>query len=232
MKIVGIVPAAGSGKRMGGRIKKQFLSLNGLPILVRSILALTKCSLINELVVVSGPDELDYVADLVKEYNLEKVKTVVAGGKERQDSVLAGLFQVKDADYILIHDAVRPFVQTDLIEKVIEAAFQYGAAVLGVPVIDTIKQADIQEGVVESTLDRSKLWAIQTPQVFAFELLQKAYQNAQALGLMGTDDAFLVEQIGGKIKIVPGDYDNIKITTKRDLLLGKLILKERSGDCE
>jgi 2-C-methyl-D-erythritol 4-phosphate cytidylyltransferase len=232
MKVAGIIPAAGSGKRMGGRIKKQFLSLDGLPVLVRTVLALSRCSLLDELIIVTGAGELEYVREMVAQYGLGKVRAVVPGGKERQDSVFSGLLEVRDADYVLVHDGVRPFVGEELVSEVIRAAFKYGAAGVAVPVTDTIKQSDERGEMIQLTLQRDRLWAMQTPQVFAREILFKAYKNAEEQGLMGTDDAFLAEMIGVQVKLVPGHDHNIKITTSRDLLLGKLILEERRKQCE
>lgn len=227
MKITGIIPAAGLGKRMGSKVKKQFLVLNDLPIVVRTVLVLSRCALIDELILVTGREELDYVGNLVEQYKLKKVKSVVIGGQERQDSVFSGLLQADDADYILVHDGVRPFIREEIIEQVISAGLAFGAAGVAVPVTDTIKQADRFGQFIETTVLRDRLWAMQTPQVFLREVLLKAHLKAQEAGVVGTDDSFLVEKIGVRIKLVPGDYDNLKITTSRDLLLGGLILEER-----
>ncbi|MBI4548351.1 MAG: 2-C-methyl-D-erythritol 4-phosphate cytidylyltransferase [Ignavibacteriae bacterium] len=226
-KTVGvIVPAAGTGSRMGGVPAKQFLDLNGKSILLRTLEHFQRSDVIDLVVVIAGESEMDATRGIVSTYGLSKVVTVTRGGVERQDSVWNGLQLITKhtVDIVMIHDAVRPFISQDLIESVIAAAVKHGAAVPAVSPKDTIKLTN-GELFVQSTLERNHLWIIQTPQAFQFPLLRQAFEKAQAENFYGTDDASLVERLGKKVKIVPGSYDNIKITTPEDLELAELIAK-------
>ena len=221
-----VIVAAGKGKRMGTDISKQFLPLCGKEILTHTVEVFEKADRIRDIVLVTGTDSLQDVQDMVQEYGWQKVISVVAGGKERQDSVWNGLQAVsEDTEIVLIHDGVRPFVTEEILDLSIETAVEVGGCVAGVPAKDTIKVCN-SENIAIDTPDRSTLWQIQTPQTFRKELIVKAYEQAKAEGFVGTDDASLAENSGYSVKVIMGSYRNIKITTKEDLLIGEAFLKE------
>lgn len=225
MKNSVIICAAGVGKRMNSVIAKQYIELQGKSILAHTVDAFEKSDDINEIVIVTGSEDTDFVKkDIVEKYGCKKVKNVVAGGKERQNSVYNGLKAVSaDTDIVIVHDGVRPFISNEDIKKIIEETKIYKACVSGVRVKDTIKICD-NDGNITSTPDRAALWAAHTPQVFEFELLKKAYEKAFEDNILGTDDSMLVERLGVKVKMVEGSYNNIKITTPEDLYIGENIL--------
>ena len=221
-----VIVAAGKGKRMGTDISKQFLSLCGKEILTHTVEVFEKADRIRDIVLVTGTDSLQDVQDMVWEYGWRKVISVVAGGKERQDSVWNGLQAIsEDTEIVLIHDGVRPFVTEEILDLSIETAVEMGGCAAGVPAKDTIKVCN-SENIAVDTPDRSTLWQIQTPQTFRKELIVKAYEQAKAEGFLGTDDASLAENSGYSVKVIMGSYRNIKITTKEDLLIGEAFLKE------
>ncbi len=228
MKTAAIIPAGGSGKRLGSEIAKQYLSLQSLPVLVHTLLVFQNSVAIDEIVLVVPEDDLAFVRErIVEKYELRKVSSVVAGGRERQDSVLNGFLALTEAcDVVVIHDGVRPFVTQNMIERVIEAAAGEGAAAIGVRAKDTIKEATAGS-VVTATLPRSNLWQTQTPQAFQYDLLRRAFTQAGKDGYYGTDDAELVERTGAKVRMVAGSYENIKITTPEDLIVAEALMKER-----
>ena len=217
-KVAAIVVAAGEGKRMGG-LDKMFALLGGKPILARVTETFQKCRLIDQIVLVVNEKNIEKIRKLVAENGWLKVSDVCAGGRRRQDSVAAGLKKIRDEEWVVIHDGARPLVTTDLIERGLEAAKETGASVAAVPVTDTIKAAG-DDGIVHQTLPRQNLMAVQTPQVFRIDIIRKAYR--QASGDV-TDDASLVEQAGYKVKLYPGSYDNIKITTPDDLAIAEAL---------
>lgn len=221
-----IIVAAGKGKRMGGQVSKQFLKLGGKEILAHTVGRFEQFSKIQEIVLVTGKDNIEDVRAMVRDYGWTKVTAVVVGGKERQNSVKCGLNALsKKTDIVLIHDGVRPFITEDMIERSIHTAQNYGGCVLGVAAKDTMKICD-DKGMVIETPTRSTLWHIQTPQTFRRELIEQAYDKAEQEGFLGTDDASVAEFAGAKIKVIPGSYQNIKITTKEDLLVGTCFLEE------
>jgi 2-C-methyl-D-erythritol 4-phosphate cytidylyltransferase len=224
---VAIITAAGKGRRMGSKIKKPYLTLAGRPILARAIMPFEYSKAINAIIIVTAPgDEGFCLKNIVKKFGFKKIAKVIQGGKERQDSVMSGIIAANGGwDVVVVHDAVRPFVEKDMIKRVIQSAQKCGAATIAVPVKDTIKQASA--GFVTKTLQREELWAIQTPQAFRFDILKKAHHLAAKQGFIGTDDCMLVERMGNKVAVVKGSYDNIKITTPEDIVLGKAILKSR-----
>ena len=220
-----VIVAAGKGKRMGTEISKQFLPLGGKEILAHSVEKFEKAENIRDIVIVTGKDSLQDVKDMTQEYGWGKVVSVVAGGKERQDSVWNGLQLVSaDTEIVLIHDGVRPFVTEEILNHSIATAMEMGGCVAGVPAKDTIKVCN-SENIAIVTPDRSTLWQIQTPQTFRKDLILKAYQKAKAESFVGTDDASLAEYSGYPVKVIMGSYRNIKITTKEDLLIGEAFLK-------
>ena len=224
MKNVAIVLAAGQGKRMNSKVQKQYLLLKGKPILYYTLNAFEKSPLISEIVLVTGKDEIEYCQkEIVEKYGFEKVRKITAGGKERYYSVYEGIKVIEDADYVLIHDGARPFVVEVIIERVCENVQEYKACVVGMPVKDTIKIAD-EEGFAAQTPDRRKVWQVQTPQTFEYELIRTAYEKLLAEEPEGiTDDAMVVETMTDhKVKLVEGSYRNLKITTPEDLQIATI----------
>jgi 2-C-methyl-D-erythritol 4-phosphate cytidylyltransferase len=222
-KVGAIIVAAGASRRMNG-VDKILAPLGGKPVLSWSIEAMEKSSLIDRVILVNSQSNMEPVRCLVADHKYSKVAKVCLGGLRRQDSVAAGLKSLDDCEWIIIHDGARPFLTPELIEKGLESARENGAAIAAVPVTDTIKLAG-NDGVVIETPPRSHLWAVQTPQIFRLSIIKEAYQ--QAAGDV-TDDAMLVEQIGYKVKLYPGSYDNIKITTPMDLAIAEILVKEKS----
>lgn len=213
-KVGAVIVAAGSGKRMGTDIPKQFLLLNDEPIIRHTVEKFQNCKKIDEIVVVTGKEHINTCRDILKD--TDKLKDVVPGGKERQDSVVKGIEALSDdCEYVLIHDGVRPFIKNDDILRVIEAVKKWGACVMAVKSKDTVKIAE--EGFVKATPDRSTLWNAQTPQAFKTDLIKKAYKKAAEEKAVLTDDAMAAELLGERVRIVEGGYYNIKITTPEDL---------------
>ena len=227
-KVTVLIPAAGMGKRMGRSVAKQFLPLGGKPLLAHTLLVFQRASEIDEIIpILSQEDMENCLRDIIEPFHITKVKTLVVGGKERQDSVLHGLQKLeKDAAIVLVHDGVRPFVTLEMIRHVVECARKGECVTVGVPVKDTVKEVD-DKGMVRRTLERSRLWAIQTPQAFPVKVLKHAYEESSLHQVYGTDDAMLVERAGGKVRVVMGSYENIKITTPEDLVMAEEILKGR-----
>lgn len=216
-----VIAAGGSGRRLGGQTPKQFLRLRGKTILEHSLSRFHSVSSIKEIVVVAPPAFLQKTIRVCKAGGFGKVTSVVVGGKERQHSVWNGLMAFRKVpDIVLVHDAARPFVSKQIVRKVIGEVRKYGTGVVGVPVKDTIK-IEGENGFYKTTLDRSRLWAVQTPQGFLFDVIVKAHIAARKRRFLGTDEASLVERNGIQVRIVPGDFRNIKITTAYDLRLAR-----------
>jgi len=224
-KVFAIIPAAGSGTRIGGEIKKQFLPLKGKPIIVHTLQQFEHCSDIDEVAMAIPESAMSDMEAIVARYRLHKVSKVMMGGKKRQDSVYNVLnrLTLKDSDIVLVHDGVRPFIETKRIAHLLKVCKEYDAAVLAIQPKDTIRRST-GGGFFDQTLDRTALWLVQTPQAFRAKLLVKAFDKAQKDKFYSTDEAALVERLGVKVRIVEGNYDNIKITTPEDLELGALIL--------
>ncbi|MBV7508784.1 2-C-methyl-D-erythritol 4-phosphate cytidylyltransferase [Bacillus sp. sid0103] len=221
-----ILPAAGQGKRMGAGKNKLLLELNGIPVLIHTLRVFEQDEACSNIIVAIHPqDEAEFKA-LFTKYNVAKAIRLVPGGKERQDSIYNALRTVETDGVILVHDAARPFISQEHINSLTKMAEETGAAILGVPVKDTIKK--VIDGVVVETVERSSLWAVQTPQAFRISLLTEAYERAEKDYFLGTDDASLVERLGHPVTVVEGDYDNIKLTTPEDLYFAKAILTKRS----
>lgn len=223
-----IVVAAGKGKRMERTYNKQYISLEGKPILAHTLMQFEKHGEIDGVIVVVGRGEVNFCKEhIIEKYNLQKVKRVVEGGKERYHSVSNGLKELGvETEVVMIHDGARPFVTEAIINKSIDAARIHGSAIVGVPVKDTIKTVD-KDGFVKDTLKRDTLWSIQTPQTFKKDLIIQAHQKRKRENLSVTDDAMLVEALGMKVKMVLGSYENMKITTPEDLEVGQAIVKKR-----
>ena len=224
-----IIPAAGSGRRLGGPTPKQFLSIRDVSILARTLRIFESSPLIHEIcLVVPRGLEKRCRQDLVVIQALKKVIHIVAGGKTRQDSVYRGLQNISPAvTRIVVHDGVRPFITPDLLARTIRGCRGKVGAVAAVPLKDTPKRIDAK-GMILSTPDRDRLYAAQTPQVFPKKILMEAYRKAYTDGISGTDDSSLVERLGYSVRIVEGSYDNIKITTAEDFRLAEAILSRRS----
>lgn len=222
---VALIAAAGIGKRMGGR-GKQYLSLRGEPMLVLALDAFQDCSAIDRIIVVVSKEDVLRCQDLIERYELTKVCKVVAGGRERQDSVYNGLKALPhETKIVAVHDGARPLVTSEMIESSLTKLEGWDGVVVGVPVKDTLKR--VKGDKVVETLDRREIWHIQTPQIFFADLLIKAYQKARDQSFYGTDDAVLMERMGYRIRVELGSYDNIKITTPEDLIAAEAILAQR-----
>jgi len=228
VKVVAIIAAGGLGKRMKNDVSKQYILLGGIPVLSHTLRIFEKASHIGHIVLVVPKDDIDYArTSIVEKYMISKVRHIVAGGRQRQDSVKNGLAAVSDEDEIvLIHDGVRPFVPEELINISVQKAFEEDAVTVGVPVKDTVKSVD-GNGLITKTFKRNTLWFSQTPQVFKTDIIKKAYQKAYEDNFYGTDDASLVEHINIRVKMIAGSYNNIKITTPEDLEFGEFLLKTR-----
>lgn len=231
-KYTAIVLAAGMGKRMNSSVPKQYLTLAGRPVLYYALKAFEESD-VTDIVLVVGEGEVSYCREeIVEKYALRKISAVIEGGKERYYSVYEGLKAAKGADYVLIHDGARPLVTGEIIRRAIRTVQQEQACVVGMPVKDTIKIIG-EDGRAEATPDRNRLWQIQTPQVFSYDMIFDAYEwvIGQA-DIAVTDDAMVLEcATGRKVKVIEGSYENIKITTPEDLLIAETYLKRRmSGE--
>ena len=216
-----VIVGAGSSRRMGG--DKVFMSLAGKPLLAWSVDTCQNCKLIDQIVIVLNETKLNLGRGLAKDRRWSKLVEICGGGKRRQDSVRQGLNELEDCDWIIIHDAARPFLTSDLIDDGLEAAQTTGAAAAAVPIKDTVKLGGL-DMIVSKTLNRQELWAVQTPQIFRFDIIAEAHEQVKE---DVTDDASMVEHLGYKVRLYMGSYNNIKITTPEDLALAELIAGKR-----
>jgi 2-C-methyl-D-erythritol 4-phosphate cytidylyltransferase len=240
MKVVVIIPAAGLGTRMSAASSslksksKQFFELQGTPILVHTLRKFAACKEVDEIIVALRKNETAGFQKQIEKEKFGKPLRVVEGGEHRQNSVSNALASIKaaDGDIVLVHDAVRPFVDQETIINVIEAVKKYDAAIAGVPAIDTVKQVDrTSDGaVVIATVPREKMVLAQTPQGFRFGLLKKAFDEANSDGFMGTDEASLIERAGGAVHVVMGSPRNMKITTPADMELAEFFLAQENRE--
>ena len=232
--ITAIVLAAGRGSRMQSEIPKQYLKLGEYPVLYYSLQAFEKHPGIREIILVAAADDLTYVREeFAEKYHFKKIRKIIPGGKERYDSVEAGL-NAAETEYVMIHDGARPCIDREILNRCIEDLLQFGANAAAVPVKDTIKMIDT-DGFSTSTPDRTTLWQIQTPQCFRRELLKKAYETfhrerKQDKSAKITDDAQLVELYGDgtRVKMTLGSYSNIKVTTPEDLTVALALLEAKT----
>lgn len=227
-RVAALVPAAGRGARMGSTVPKQFMLLGGLPLLVHSLRVLQASPVVSEIILaVPDSDRQSCQSDIVARYKLTKVSQVVAGGAQRQDSVRHALQAAgDDLDVALVHDAVRPFLTEEMIERVVARARELGGAIVAIPMRDTVKVAS-EDMIIQRTVDRERLWLAQTPQAFRAGLLREAHEKAYAEGVHATDDALLLERYGHTVAIVEGRGDNIKVTRQEDLPIAEAIVAAR-----
>ncbi len=222
-----IVLAAGQGKRMHSKIQKQFMELDGMPVLCYSLRCFQESPLIQDIILVTGEESISYCKEeIVQKYGFTKVSAVIPGGKERYDSVYAGLCECRDCEYVLIHDGARPFVTEEILKRGLQKVKETGACVIGMPSKDTVKLSD-EEGYVKETPNRKCVWTIQTPQIFSYSLIREAHDSIRQKDMSKiTDDAMVVEQeTGAKVALAEGSYQNIKITTPEDLDIAEAFLK-------
>lgn len=231
MSVSAIIVAGGKGIRMGAATRKQFMLLAGKPIICHTLEVFDACSCIDEIYLVVPPDELDTCSEKwISSCTIHKKIHLVAGGTERQDSVYRGIQAVLSelCEVVVIHDAVRPFVSSRMIEACVLEARVSGACIVGMPAMDTAKL--VNSGQIERTLDRNAIWMAQTPQAFDLNLIRSAHEKARLDGFMGTDDAMLVERLGRKIRIIAGSRLNMKITTPEDLALAAGVFHRMASD--
>ncbi|MBI3035121.1 2-C-methyl-D-erythritol 4-phosphate cytidylyltransferase [Candidatus Woesearchaeota archaeon] len=226
-----IIVAAGKSKRMKSKTRKIFLPLFNKPMICHTIKTFQDCGLVDEIIIAAQKNNIKKINQIKQQYNLDKIKNAVIGGKERQDSVYNGLMSInnaKDNDIVIVHNGSNPLVKDNEIIECVASAKQYGAAVVGFPLKDTIKR--ISGNFVEKTIDRGNVYQIQTPQAIKYGLFVEAFKNANKKNLKFTDDVSLVEALGKKVKIVDCSYENIKITTEDDLKIAEGILMGRRGN--
>jgi 2-C-methyl-D-erythritol 4-phosphate cytidylyltransferase len=225
--LTAVIVAGGSSQRMG--FDKLLALLGDKPVLAHTIEAFERTDSVKEIILVARAERVAEFQELVRQSDFKKVRRVVAGGMHRQDSVRAGLEGLDaSADYVAVHDAARPLVMPEQIERVLEVAREHGAAALAEPITDTLKRAD-ENGLVTGGVSRDGLYAMQTPQIFARELLERAYANVAEKNLSVTDEVSAVEHLGAKVVLVPNDEWNVKITYPRDLFLAQAALARRSS---
>lgn len=228
MRVIALIPAAGMGKRMGAGINKQYVQLAGVPILAHTLKVFEQAPFVDHVYLIIPGEEIAFCREnVVERYGFAKVAGIVAGGRERQHSVMNGLRALEDIDgddVVIIHDGVRPFVSLPILERSVEVAVNHDGALVAVPVKDTVKV--VQDGIVLETPRRDCLWLAQTPQTFRFAVIREAHERAEREGFLGTDDSLLVERLGKSVHIVTGDYGNFKITTPEDLVLAEAFLGE------
>lgn len=221
-KVVAIVPAAGFGKRIGNKTNKQFLKINNIPIVIYTMRKIADIDEISEIYPVIRKDEINFFKnEILTKYPVNKIKNIIIGGRERQDSVFNALKIIKNAEIIIIHDGVRPFFDKKTFKEAIENVETYEAVAIGIPTVDTLKK--VSNGFYIKTLDRKSIYQIQTPQIFKANLIKKAYHYVKEHNISITDDTQAVELIGKKIKIIEGSRYNFKITTKEDLEIANFL---------
>ncbi|HYS16923.1 MAG TPA: 2-C-methyl-D-erythritol 4-phosphate cytidylyltransferase [Candidatus Binatia bacterium] len=215
-RVAVVIPAGGVGARFGGRVPKQFIRLRRIPIVTMTVGHFTRHPAVTAIVVAAPEPHVERTRRALAPVARRAPLTVVPGGRTRQDSVWLALQAVPDdAEIVVVHDAVRPLITRRLIDAVVSAGAASGAAICALPITETVKR--VRDDIVDATLDRSGLWAVQTPQAFRADLLREAHEKARRDGVVGTDDAMLVERLGHPVRVVCGLADNVKITTPEDL---------------
>ena len=225
-----IIVAAGKGKRMSSKTNKAFIPILGKPVLYYSIMPFQNCGLVDEIIIVAQKNDIKKIFEIKNLFRLDKIKSVVKGGRQRQDSVYCGLMSIKNAgdnDIIIVHNGCNPMVKESEIEACIKASMERGAAAVGFELKDTLKKS--KSGFVEKTLERADVYQAQTPQALRYGLFIRAYDNARKKKIKATDDSFLAEAMGESVKIVPCSYENIKVTTQDDLRIAEGILMKREN---
>lgn len=223
-----IIVAAGKGTRMNARMNKLFMLINGKPLLAHTLQIFQSCKAIDSIIIVTGREEMQLCKEQILDtYGFDKVDKLVCGGGERQQSVRNGIIELdENCSIVVIHDGARPIVSDDIIERCMEGAELYGAVSAGMPVKETIKLVN-EEDFVEYTPERERVWITQTPQAFKKDIIREAHEIADIKGIKGTDDAFLVERMGIKVKMIEGSYENIKVTTPEDLIIAETIMNKK-----
>lgn len=228
MKVTAIIAAAGAGRRMKADRPKQLFLLHNTPILIYTIRKFDACRVVDNVIVAAPRESVDEIRSLVSEAGFSKPISVIQGGDRRQDSVAMALQHLSpEVTVVLVHDAVRPFVSVEEIEAVVQKAEEHGAAILAVPIVDTVKQ--VEKDLVDATLAREHLVLAQTPQAFRIEILREAFEGAKKDEYYGTDESSLVERLGRPVSIVRGSERNIKITRPTDLVLARVLLEEEQS---
>lgn len=228
MEYIVVLPAAGSGKRMKAGHNKLFLTLRDKPILIHTLEVFEQDSNCAGIWLAVKPQERGTIQEMLSKFGITKVKGLPAGGDERQHSVYACIkAAANESELILVHDAARPFIEPSVIAELVKTAKETGAAIAGVKAKDTMKR--VLNGVIEETVDREQLWMIQTPQAFQTSILVEAQEQAERDGFLGTDESMLVERLGMSVHVVESTYDNVKMTTQEDLVIGEAILQKRAG---
>jgi 2-C-methyl-D-erythritol 4-phosphate cytidylyltransferase len=230
-KVHAIIVAAGKGIRMSDAVRKQYIALDGMPMLSRTLGVFSRCDLIDRIIMAVPEEDIDFCRyEIIPAANMEKEPILVIGGARRQDSVYNSLKTIETDDgVVLIHDGVRPFVTPEHLVACVKGAQKHGACILGIPAFDTVKHVDSKNEIIR-TQKRDTLWLAQTPQAFQLKLIKKAHVIAKQEGFMGTDDASLVERLGKVVKIIPGSRSNIKITSQEDLKLAQALLQMSASD--
>ncbi|MHA6259164.1 2-C-methyl-D-erythritol 4-phosphate cytidylyltransferase [Sporosarcina sp. CAU 1771] len=230
MEYTVIMPAAGSGQRMGAGQNKLFLELGEKPILIHTLDVFERDPACKGVLLAVKIEEREEMQAMLDQFGITRVLGLIEGGSERQYSVAACIKAYNGGGIVLVHDAARPFVPRSIIRELVQTAHEFGAAIAGVRAKDTMKFAS--DGVIEETVDREKLWIVQTPQAFRFDVLQNASNRAIENGFLGTDESMLVERLGHSVRIVESTYDNVKMTTQEDLVFGEILLKRRREEDE
>ncbi|HET9177807.1 MAG TPA: 2-C-methyl-D-erythritol 4-phosphate cytidylyltransferase [Terriglobia bacterium] len=231
MRVLAIIPAAGAGVRMGSETPKQFLSIDGVPIVVHTLRKFNDAESIDEIYLGLRPEDMERAHVELQREQFQKPVRLVAGGSTRQQTVSLALQKASpDTDIVVVHDAVRPFVSPEMIHLSVEAARKSGAAIFGVPSVDTVKQVERQ--TILGTIPRERIVLAQTPQAFRFNIIKEACDRAEADGYDGTDEASLVERLGGAVTVLMGSDRNIKITKPSDLPLARLFLAQEHEQAE
>jgi 2-C-methyl-D-erythritol 4-phosphate cytidylyltransferase len=225
MSVVAIIPAAGTGIRMGSETPKQFLSLEGVPIVIHTLRKFTACDVVDEIYLALRDEDMERAARDIDREHFAKPVRLVLGGTSRQETVARALAELPpETEVVVVHDAVRPFIELEMIRRVTEAARKEGAAILGIPSVDTIKQVERQ--TILGTIPRERIVLAQTPQAFRCSILKEAYARAEADGFYGTDESSLVERMGQTVVVLMGSDRNIKITKPSDLPLARLYIAQ------